>query len=67
MGGEAFSLTGPGIEGTVTVTLPAPCRAWLETRQAQAFEFPCGVDLYFLTPQGQVMGVPRKVKIGGEG
>lgn len=66
-GGEAFSLTGPGIEGTVTVTLPAPCRAWLEARQAQAFEFPCGVDLYFLTPQGQVMGVPRKVKIGGEG
>ena len=34
-GGEAFSLTGPGIEGTVTVTLPAPCRAWLEARQAQ--------------------------------
>ena len=66
-GGETFSLTGPGVEGAVTVTLPAPCRAWLEERQAQAFEFPCGVDLYFLTPQGQVMGIPRKVKIGGEG
>ena len=66
-GGDAFSLTGPGVEGAVTVTLPAPCRAWLEERQAQAFEFPCGVDLYFLTPQGQVMGIPRKVKIGGEG
>ena len=65
-GGAPFSLTGPGVDGGISVSLPERYRVWLEARDAQGHEFPCGVDLYFLTPQGQVMGIPRKVKMGGK-
>ncbi len=64
-GGPETTLTGPGINGAITVTLPEEGRQWLVERQAMAFEFPCGVELYFITPQGQIMGIPRKIKVGG--
>lgn len=64
-GGKELLLSGPGIDGEISVTLPDWAGQWLKERQAMEFEFPCGVELYFLTPDGQVMGVPRKIKVRG--
>lgn len=64
-GGEKNTLTGPGIDGTIEITLPQNAFMWISERQRQDFEFPCGIELYFLTPKGDVMGIPRKVRIGG--
>lgn len=64
-GGKELLLSGPGIDGEISVTLPDWAGQWLKDRQAMKFEFPCGVELYFLTPDGQVMGVPRKIKVRG--
>lgn len=65
-GGEERELTGPGIDGTIQITLPKEGRMWIEERQQMEFEFPCGIELYFITPQGDLMGIPRKIRIGGE-
>ena len=51
-GGEAFFPHRPGIEGTVTVTLPAPAGPGWRRGRPRPSSLPCGVDLYFLTPQG---------------
>ena len=64
-GGEERELSGPGIDGTIRITLPDEGRMWIEERQKMEFEFPCGLELYFVTPKGDLMGVPRKTRIGG--
>ena len=64
-GGEERELSGPGIDGMIRITLPDEGRMWIEERQKMEFEFPCGLELYFVTPQGDLMGVPRKTRIGG--
>ena len=64
-GGEEGTLTGPGIDGTISISLPEEGWMWIKELRRMNFEFPCGVELYFLTPQGDLMGIPRKVKIGG--
>lgn len=60
-GGKALTLKGPGIDGAITVHLPECGRRWILERQKIGFEFPCGVDLFFFTPEGEVMGLPRKI------
>lgn len=64
-GGEEGTLTGPGIDGTISISLPEEGWMWIKELRRMNFEFPCGVELYFLTPRGDLMGIPRKVKIGG--
>ncbi len=65
-GGEKRELTGPGIDGSIQISLPQKALMWVEERQRMNFEFPCGLELYFMTPQGGVMGIPRKTRIGGD-
>lgn len=60
-GGESV-LTGPGVDGSISIRLPRAGTRWLELRQGMEIEFPCGVELYFLTPEGKLLAVPRKVK-----
>lgn len=65
-GGADHTLSGPGIDGTIGVSLPEEAFLWIAARQQMGFEFPCGLELFFLTPQGDVMGIPRKVRIEGD-
>lgn len=55
-------LTGPGVKGSIFIHLPQTGTRWLKIRQEMEIEFPCGVEIYFLTPEGELMAVPRKVK-----
>ncbi len=63
--GEEGTLQGPGIQETRTVLLPTQAWMWLEVRDAMQYEFPCGVDMFFVTPKGEWVGIPRTTKIGG--
>jgi alpha-D-ribose 1-methylphosphonate 5-triphosphate synthase subunit PhnH len=61
-GGPSLRLSGPGIPGTRTIAprgLPADLAA---TRAATAF--PAGADLLLVTPDGQVLGLPRSTDMG---
>jgi alpha-D-ribose 1-methylphosphonate 5-triphosphate synthase subunit PhnH len=60
-GGPALRLSGPGIPDTRTIAprgLPADLVA---ARAATAF--PAGVDLLLVSPDGQLLGVPRSTRM----
>ncbi|MDB5529804.1 MAG: phnH [Devosia sp.] len=61
-GGQALSLTGPGIDGSITIAphgLPADfLTQWAEN----GAQFPRGVDL-LLVADGQLIGLPRTTRI----
>lgn len=61
-GGQALTLTGPGIDGSITIApqgLPADFLAQWAENQAQ---FPRGIDL-LLVADGQLIGLPRTTRI----
>lgn len=59
---QELLLSGPGIprEGR-RLLLSRPEKAWLDERDKQQYEFPCGVDLLFLRPDQTLVAVTRKV------
>jgi alpha-D-ribose 1-methylphosphonate 5-triphosphate synthase subunit PhnH len=64
-GGEAdtsVTLTGPGVppEGRKLRLSPAEA-AWLRARDAQGFEYPCGVELIFMRNDFSLTAITRKV------
>jgi len=62
---SACRLTGPGIKDTKSVGLPEYAKQWVRERDTMDYEYPTGVDLYFVTPAGELMALPRKVKMEG--
>jgi phosphonate C-P lyase system protein PhnH len=59
-------LRGPGIptEGRA-VMLSHTERAWLEAREDQEFEYPCGVEMIFLREDASILAIARKVALLG--
>jgi alpha-D-ribose 1-methylphosphonate 5-triphosphate synthase subunit PhnH len=69
-GGQAElsrTLRGPGIppEGR-ELRLSAAEAAWLRARDAQGFEYPCGVELIFMRNDYSITAVTRKATVEGE-
>ena len=62
-GSRPAVLSGPGVDGRMRVELPGEVFLWAGARDALSFEPPCGVELYFLTPGGECMCLPRKVRL----
>ena len=68
---EAFSpacpvaFSGPGIDGVITVPFSAYAQEWVRLRDKMAYEYPTGVDLLFLEPNGDMMMIPRKIEMAG--
>lgn len=58
---EELALIGPGIPDVRMVQVPALARQAVEYRQARAPEYPEGLDLVFLLPDGVLMALPRLV------
>lgn len=56
------TLKGPGINGTIEAPLGEEGRLWLKSRDRVGAEYPCGVDLVFLTDEGALLAVPRLVR-----
>jgi alpha-D-ribose 1-methylphosphonate 5-triphosphate synthase subunit PhnH len=56
---SAVRLEGPGIQGEIPLGLPGEGAQWLTARRKAQWEFPTGVELYFMDSQGQVLCLPR--------
>ena len=61
---QAITLMGPGIppEGR-NVPLSAAEAAWVKARDAQGFEYPCGVEVVFLREDNSLLAVTRKAAV----
>lgn len=57
---------GPGIEGIKTVYLPEYIYRICTMHGAYAADYPCGIDLVFVTNAGELMTFPRLCRISGE-
>lgn len=57
-----MSLEGPGIKGTKLLGVQQYVKTILEIRQSLRTEYPLGIDLVFVTPKGELMGIPRLCK-----
>ena len=58
---QSLALKGPGIppEGR-TVPLSACEAGWIKAREAQAYEYPCGVELIFMREDNSLFAITRK-------
>lgn len=65
-GNNALLMKGPGIKDSREVKLPEAAKKWLSKRTEKKYEFPCGIDILFYTNQGEIMGIPRTLKVGGD-
>ncbi len=62
-GGDALSLTGPGINGTATLAPMGLAPDWLTARARWCADFPMGVDMV-LADATRLAVLPRTTKIG---
>ena len=61
-GWETVRLCGPGIKDTLSLTVPPAVTHALSLRDAQYYEYPQGIDLVFITDEGELFAMPRLVK-----
>lgn len=66
-GEDAMVLSGPGIDGTLTVGVSPYVKKTIALRDAAQMEYPLGVELVFCDAGGAIMAVPRLVKTVAEG
>lgn len=62
-GDTALVLEGPGVKGQKKVTFSQAAAMWLARREMLKYEFPCGTDILFYTDSGEIMGIPRTLKV----
>lgn len=60
-GGEAVTLTGPGILGECRIDLPVPPKFWVQWRE-NVRQYPQGIDI-FLFSDREVVGLPRTAQL----
>jgi len=65
--GCVMTLRGPGIAAITRVHVRGLARAIVETFIEQNHEFPLGIDAYLIDLGGRIIGLPRTVRILGEG
>ena len=56
-------LSGPGVDGTLETDVPRDVSAAIRMRNAQAYEYPQGVDFFFLLPGDAILAIPRLVRM----
>ena len=59
---ESCTLYGPGIDGETELCCSETVCQALRLREQQAYEYPMGVDLIFVTDSGDITCIPRFVK-----
>ncbi|MDQ0232737.1 phosphonate C-P lyase system protein PhnH [Metabacillus malikii] len=57
-----LTLTGPGIQTSVSVTVSTP-EHWVNSRQEKNKEYPLGIDLMFIDASHQLLSLPRTTQI----
>lgn len=66
-GADEMVLSGPGVDGTLTVGVSPYVKKVIALRDAAHMEYPLGVELVFCDASGAMMAVPRLVKTVAEG
>lgn len=66
-GTDVMVLSGPGIDGTLTVGVSPYVKKTIALRDAAQMEYPLGVEVVFCDASGAIMAVPRLVKTVAEG
>lgn len=57
----AFKVYGAGVDGTLKLEVPNVVEKILELRKQQNYEYPQGVDMIFVTGNGDLFSIPRLV------
>lgn len=60
-----ISFMGPGIKNSKTVEMSEYTKNWIIQRDIKNYEYPLGVDMYFVSKNGDLLSIPRKVKMKG--
>lgn len=55
---EKLSLRGPGIEGVKQCQIPNSS-SWLQARNEAVEKFPMGIDMFFISADKKILGLPR--------
>ena len=61
----SLALCGPGIEGVADVLVTKTVEDAIILRDAQHYEYPQGIDLIFVSGDGELLAIPRSVRIAG--
>jgi alpha-D-ribose 1-methylphosphonate 5-triphosphate synthase subunit PhnH len=62
--GEAdgeLTLSGPGIDGQKTIQVTKTVKEAIALRDAQHYEYPQGIDMFFISSKGEFFAIPRLV------
>jgi alpha-D-ribose 1-methylphosphonate 5-triphosphate synthase subunit PhnH len=62
-GDVQLSLSGHGVDGERTVPVCETLARWLAASRKMRFEFPTGVDIFAVSTDGKMIGIPRKTQI----
>ncbi|GAA4283010.1 phosphonate C-P lyase system protein PhnH [Brevibacterium daeguense] len=64
-GGAAIRLrlSGPGVDGTAEITVDGVGSDFFAARETLVANFPTGIDVLFVSPEGTVLGLPRTTKV----
>ena len=62
-GEEPMCLTGPGVDGECTQNIYPYVKKAIQIRNRLKIEYPLGVDLIFADRSGNLLGIPRLVKV----
>ena len=59
-----LTLYGPGIDGYAEINAPQVVKDAIACRDLQNYEYPQGIDLIFISENGDLFAIPRLTKIG---
>lgn len=62
-GKSKMTISGPGVDKTKTMMVNQYVKTIIRLRQEMETEYPLGTDLVFADPYGEILGIPRLVKI----
>ena len=58
-----LTLSGPGIDGNITIQTTQTVKEAIELRDAQNYEYPQGIDLIFVSNNGELFAIPRLTRM----
>ena len=58
-----LTLSGPGIDGQAEVMLTQAAKDAITIRDAHNYEYPQGIDLLFISGAGELLAIPRLVRV----
>jgi len=61
----SLCLSGPGIKDSKTIEVSDYLKLWITNRDLMEYEYPLGIDMFFVTKEGELLSIPRRVKLKG--